>query len=110
MIFYCTSPASLQGDLWIIKRECYHFGLRGFAVERQSHNPILVLRRPERPKDFKQILKAERFLDNATKLYSSGRARGLTYDPRDICILAFALHVSHLDCYLPSVELEQFAV
>jgi hypothetical protein len=44
------------------------------------------------------------------KLYSSGRARGLSYDPRDICILAFALHVSHLDCYLPSVELEQFAV
>jgi hypothetical protein len=36
------------------------------------------------------------------KLYSSGRARGLSYDPRDICILAFALHVSHLDCYLPS--------
>jgi hypothetical protein len=44
------------------------------------------------------------------KLYSSGRARGLIYDPLDICTLAFTSHVSHLDCYLPFIVLEQFAV
>ena len=44
------------------------------------------------------------------KLYSSCRARGLIYDPLDICTLAFTSHVSHLDCYLPFIVLEQFAV